>query len=186
MSRDACQDLAKLQKEMEEKHKKIASELEFMANYTLKSSQDHLDQERNLKKLGEIIGEKDSELQILREMIGGLQKAKPSYFPIKDDPVDQALADYLNTRPEPLEVNFIREDAGTYLFGSKRVFIKIENGKIISKIYIVRVGGGFMRIDEFVELYTPLEVEKLDERKKFENSPQRKNSLGKLGSMRKV
>ena len=43
-----------------------------------------------------------------------------------------------------------------------------------------------MRIDEFVELYTPLEVEKLDERKKFENSPARKNSLGKLGSMCKV
>jgi hypothetical protein len=42
-----------------------------------------------------------------------------------------------------------------------------------------------MRIDEFIELYTPLEVEKLDERKKFENSPARKNSLGKLGSMRK-
>jgi hypothetical protein len=43
-----------------------------------------------------------------------------------------------------------------------------------------------MRIDEFIELYTPLEVEKLDERKKFENSPARKNSLGKLGSMCKV
>ena len=40
-----------------------------------------------------------------------------------------------------------------------------------------------MRIDEFVECYTPLEVEKLDERKKFENSPSRKNSLGKLGSI---
>jgi hypothetical protein len=40
-----------------------------------------------------------------------------------------------------------------------------------------------MRIDEFVESYTPLEVEKLDERRKFENSPSRRNSIGKLGSM---
>ena len=40
-----------------------------------------------------------------------------------------------------------------------------------------------MRIDEFVECYTPLEVEKLDERRKFENSPSRKNSMGKLGGI---
>ena len=43
-----------------------------------------------------------------------------------------------------------------------------------------------MRIDEFVECYTPLEVEKLDERKKFENSPSRNNSVGKLGNMRNL
>lgn len=127
------EELSKYQNELFEKQQKTESELEFIANYTLKSSQDHLDQERKLKKLGDIINEKDSELSILREMIGELQKPKPSYFPVKDDTVDQALAEYLNTRPEPMEVIFIREDQGTYLFGSKRVFIKIENGKIISK-----------------------------------------------------
>lgn len=127
------EELSKYQNELFEKQRKTESELEFMANYSLKSSQDHLDQERKMKKLGDIISEKDSELNILREMIGELQKPKPSYFPVKDDFVDQALAEYLNSRPEPMEINFIREDQGTYLFGSKRVFIKIENGKIISK-----------------------------------------------------
>ena len=179
------EDLSRLQKEFFENQKKTESEIEFIANYSLKSSQDHLEQQRNLKKLSEIVSEKDSEVTILREMIAELQKVEPSYFPVKGDIVDQALGEYINSRPEPLEINFIREDQGTYLFGSKRVFIKIENGKIISNCYSVRVGGGFMRIDEFVEAYTPLEVEKLDERKKFENSPSRRSSLGKIGNMRK-
>jgi chromosome segregation ATPase len=131
--KSAYEEISKYQDNLFEKQKKTESELEFIANYTLKTSQDHLDQERKLKKLGDIINERDSELSILREMIGELQKPKPSYNAIKDDYVDQALAEYLNSRPEPMEVNFIREDTGTYLFGSKRVFIKIENGKIISK-----------------------------------------------------
>ena len=125
--------MCNFKKELFEKQKKTESELEFISNYTLKSSQDHLEQERKLKRLAEMIEEKDSELGILREMIGELQRPKPSYFPVKDDIIDQALAEYINSKPEPLEVNFIREDQGTYLFGSKRVFIKIENGKIISK-----------------------------------------------------
>lgn len=131
--RNAFEEISKMQKEADESRQKTQSELEFIANYTLKTSQDHLEQERSMKKLSEIVSEKDSELMILREMVSELQKAKPPvYFAAKDDPVDQALADYINSRPEPMEVNFIREDNGTYLFGSKRVFIKIENGKIIS------------------------------------------------------
>ena len=126
-------ELLHLRETLSESQQKTESEMEFISNYTLKSSQDRLEQERHLKKFAEILGEKDSELGILREMIGELQKAKPNYTPAKDDPVDQALAEYLNQRPESMEINFVREDFGLYLFGSKRVFIKIENGKIISK-----------------------------------------------------
>lgn len=35
-----------------------------------------------------------------------------------------------------------------YLFGSRKIQIKINNGKLL-----VRVGGGYMAIDEFHELY---------------------------------
>lgn len=41
-----------------------------------------------------------------------------------------------------------RESEGIYKYGMKRVFIKIENDSII-----IRVGGGFMNIDQFVEQY---------------------------------
>jgi hypothetical protein len=52
-------------------------------------------------------------------------------------------------------IPFIRTDKGWYTFGTKRVFIKVENGCIV-----IRVGGGYMMIDEFIQIYTPLEWEK--------------------------
>ena len=67
------------------------------------------------------------------------------YIPVVDDPIDIALADHVNTRNPPLEVPFSRENTGVYHFGTKRVFIKLEQGKVI-----IRVGGGFMQIDDFL------------------------------------
>jgi len=52
---------------------------------------------------------------------------------------------------------FMRESEGVYQFGSKRVAIKVDKDKIN-----VRVGGGFLSIDEFLDQYTPLELEKLE------------------------
>jgi len=73
-----------------------------------------------------------------------------------------------------MPVPFTREDKGVYLFGTKRVFIKVENGKII-----IRVGGGFMMIDEFVEIYTPLELEKW-EMNETKDSVRHKQVIGKV------
>ena len=52
---------------------------------------------------------------------------------------------------------FLRETTGVYQFGQKRVFIKVEKGNKI----LVKVGGGFMKIEDFITLYTPEEVERL-------------------------
>lgn len=62
-----------------------------------------------------------------------------------------ALANYLNNFMDKgkLQVMFIRLQPGVYSFGSKKVCIKTENGKII-----IRVGGGYLRISEFLEQYT--------------------------------
>lgn len=37
--------------------------------------------------------------------------------------------------------------------------MRVEKDKVI-----IRVGGGYMSIDEFLDLYTPLELEKLERR----------------------
>ncbi len=50
---------------------------------------------------------------------------------------------------------FIRLSPGIYSFGSKKVCIKVDNGKIN-----IRIGGGYLRIDEFLEKYTTVELEK--------------------------
>jgi len=52
---------------------------------------------------------------------------------------------------------FMRESEGVYQFGSKRVAVKVDKDKIN-----IRVGGGFLSIDEFLDQYTPAELEKLE------------------------
>ena len=71
------------------------------------------------------------------------------YIGHKKDKIDMHLANYLNSYPERDKMNilFLRESEGVYQFGQKRVYIKIEKGNQIK----VRVGGGFMHIDEFIE-----------------------------------
>lgn len=41
------------------------------------------------------------------------------------------------------------------MYGSKKIFAKIMNGKLI-----IRVGGGYMLIDEFLKNYAEIEREK--------------------------
>ena len=42
--------------------------------------------------------------------------------------IDQALGDFLNNYPEreKLKILFLRESAGVYQFGAKKVYIKVE------------------------------------------------------------
>jgi hypothetical protein len=51
----------------------------------------------------------------------------------------------------------MRESDGVYQFGTKRIAIKVEKDNIK-----IRVGGGYLSIDEFLDQYTPLELEKLE------------------------
>ena len=52
---------------------------------------------------------------------------------------------------------FMRESEGVYQFGTKRVYVRVEKNNIK-----IRVGGGFLSIDEFLDQYTPVELEKLE------------------------
>lgn len=45
---------------------------------------------------------------------------------------------------------FLKETDGVYHFGSKRVYVRVDRDKIS-----VRVGGGYLSIDEFLDIYTP-------------------------------
>ena len=67
---------------------------------------------------------------------------------MKGDSTDMKLAEYINNYPDrqKLKIMFMRESEGVYEFGSKRVAVKVEKGKIN-----VRVGGGYLSIDEFLD-----------------------------------
>ena len=52
---------------------------------------------------------------------------------------------------------FMRESEGVYQFGTKRVYVKCVKDKIE-----IKVGGGYLSLDEFLDQYTPTELEKLE------------------------
>ncbi len=65
---------------------------------------------------------------------------------VKGDPVDEMMAMHINSCDYYIPVERLQE--GNYMWGPKKIFAKIMNGKLI-----IRVGGGFMLIDEFLKNY---------------------------------
>lgn len=94
---------------------------------------------------------KDSEIEIdcLKQYIVDLKSRIAVYLPLKDDVVDKKLAEYINNYPDrsKLKIMFMRDSPGVYHFGTRKVNMKLEsNGQIK-----VRVGGGYLSIDEFLD-----------------------------------
>ena len=55
-------------------------------------------------------------------------KAKVAiYIPIKDDPVDEKLAEFVNEYPnrQNLKIMFLRESTGVYEFGTRRIEVRV-------------------------------------------------------------
>ena len=110
----------------------------------------------------------ECEIETLKQYIIDLKSRIAVYIPVKDDQIDKRLAEYINNYPDrqKLKIMFLRESEGVYQFGSKRVYVRIDKDRIN-----VRVGGGFLSIDEFIDQYTPAELDKLER-----NSPMKKFS----------
>ena len=66
----------------------------------------------------------------LRLINADLQKGQNIYIAHKYDKIDETLGKFLNSRPETadMRIMFLRESEGVYIFGQKRVYIKIEKG----------------------------------------------------------
>ena len=81
--------------------------------------------------------EAEQEVETLKSYIIDLKSKVAVYIPVKDDPIDEKLADFINNYPDrqKLKIMFMRESEGVYEFGSKKIFIKVEKDKIKSKRY---------------------------------------------------
>ena len=104
------------------------------------------------------------------ERLRRLPKPKFKYIPVKGDKVDEKMATYMNNFD--MDVPMQRLGDGQYMFGTRKVFAKIMNDKLV-----VRVGGGFMLIDEFLPTYGQQELDKAANRAAFgagSGSPVRK------------
>ena len=69
-------------------------------------------------------------------MILELKERAQVYIPL-DDEIDTRLGEFINSSNDPAKLTklFLREGEGVYSFGTKRVYVKMENGKIFSKIF---------------------------------------------------
>jgi hypothetical protein len=63
---------------------------------------------------------------------------------VAGDLVDEVFAGILNKAKLSIEVQ--RISGGNYMFGTKKILAKIINGRLI-----IRVGGGYMNAEEFIE-----------------------------------
>ena len=72
------------------------------------------------------------ETDTLKNYIIELKARVAVYVPIKDDPVDVKMAEFINNYPDrnKLKIMFMRESSGVYEFGSKKVTVRVEKNKI--------------------------------------------------------
>ena len=132
------------------------------------------------------IREKEAENETLKQQIIDLEAGIPQisvtnstagaklYKPVKGDAIDQKLAQYINNYPDrqQLQIMFMRESSGVYQFGSNRVRVEVQREKIR-----VKVGGGFISIESFLNQYnTPQQQAKLE----------RKETLKRMDSLKAV
>ena len=105
---------------------------------------------------------------MLKQYIVDLKGRLAVYVPIKTDPTDVGLAEYMNAYPDKtkLKIMFDREKEGQYLYGTRRVTIQVMRGKPQ-----IKIGGGFMPIDDFIEQHGPKELELLETRDPLNKAP---------------
>lgn len=150
-------DMQKLEKMHEETRVRIMKDLEVGSKILLEESSKVYASAERLDHMIDAIDKKGEEIDGLKRSMSQVKEQNMVYVALKDDPVDVALADHLAVQEPPVPIKFLRQGGGNYLFGTKKIYVKFENCKLL-----VRVGGGFTGIDEFLKIYTPVELEKKD------------------------
>lgn len=143
---DLSEQLNQLNNYIEQLHSQKQSmqkELETAGDYLLEQEEKTNKANKTALDLLNKLKEADEEIEQLKQYIILLRSQMHQYVPVKGDAVDEALADYINTAPDKssMQVMFVRMNPGVYQFGSKKICIKVEQGKIH-----IRVGGGYMHI----------------------------------------
>jgi hypothetical protein len=94
------------------------------------------------------------------------------YKPVRGDVVDEMFAGYLNKAKLDIEVQ--RISASNYMFGTKKILAKIINGRLV-----IRVGGGYMNAEEFIEQYGKIEMMKMIKKEENQNIIDSISALGR-------
>ena len=146
---------------MEQSKRDLQIQLEGASAYISQLEEKFYESQKTQLGMLKQMKEYEAEIESLRQYIVDLKSRIAVYIPVKGDLVDKKLAEYINNYPDrqKLKIMFLRESEGVYEFGSKRIMVKVERDKIQ-----IKVGGGYLSIDEFLDQYTPVELEKLERR----------------------
>lgn len=146
------------EKDLEQLSIKLQSEVDDGAEFILSLEEKVYKANKITIELLKQLKDDEYEITDLKEHIRELRTKVPLYCAVKGDPIDRRLAEYINNYREKhkLKILFVRESEGIYLFGTKRTAIRVENDRIT-----VRVGGGYLSIEEFLEQYTSVELQKI-------------------------
>lgn len=80
---------------------------------------------------------------------------KAAYSAKNGDFLDELLGNYIKEAGCPVPIK--RLGNGYYMFGSRKIYAKVLNGKLV-----IRVGGGYMIINEFISTYADNELRKME------------------------
>lgn len=136
--------LDKINKEIEDLHIKNSKMDEYYAvkkNELLEKEKYIIELKRQLREI--------SAIEV--EEVKAIEK---SYNIEVIDDTDRMMLQYL--QEWNCDVPITRLGQGYYLFGTRKIYAKILNGKLV-----VRVGGGYMIITEFLEKYSEQEIQKI-------------------------
>ena len=111
------------------------------------------DKEAEIARLNALLVELNIKIQELTDKLGDVPQSVMTYKAIKGDMVDELLAMYIQNCPVPVK----RLGDGFYLFGTRKIYAKIMNGKLV-----IRVGGGYMTIEKFIDTYAEQELVKIN------------------------
>jgi|TARA_B110000285_G_scaffold202463_1_gene237812 predicted RNase H-like nuclease (RuvC/YqgF family) len=151
-------------------------------NSTLKESissyEKHIDQlEKQTKTWKVEFNDKENKIQLLTERINQVQDRDVElerifdyaydltmihfvYKEVEGDKIDKKLADIINhadknskSSMNKAKLLFVRESEGVYTYCKKKVFIKRTDEDRL----IIRVGGGYMSLEEFIDTFNPFQ-----------------------------
>ena len=76
------------------------------------------------------------------------------------DEIDKEFATFINKAQLPFKVRKVRKNEQygfiEYLFGTRKVIAQMINGRLL-----IRVGGGYMYVEKFIEQYGKFEIKKM-------------------------
>jgi len=102
------------------------------------------------------LAEKERIISQLEQSLKALDNkpVQPKPLP-KGDLLDEMIGQYIYQANCPVPIKKLGN--GYYIFGTRKIYAKILNGKLV-----IRVGGGFMIIEEFINTYAEQELNKIN------------------------